>query len=79
MYFYYQRVKKGFMRNIVLAFVAVMISFVTVAQNTTTGDSQSSGLTNQGSVLIVPFETKMYFSDIDRDISQKNRIKFSSN
>ncbi|MDF1673247.1 MAG: hypothetical protein P1U41_07055 [Vicingaceae bacterium] len=64
------------MRNIVLTFVAVMISFVTVAQNTTTGDSQSSGLTNQGSVLIVPFETKMYFSDIDRDISQKTELNF---
>ncbi len=64
------------MRNIVLAFVAVMISFVTVAQNTTTGDSQSSGLTNQSSVLIIPFETKMYFSDIDRDISQKTELNF---
>lgn len=64
------------MKNIVLAFVAVMISFVTVAQNTTTGDSQSSGLTSKSSVLIVPFETKMYFSDIDRDISQKTELNF---
>lgn len=64
------------MKNIVLAFVAVMISFVTVAQNTTTGDSQSSGLTNQIAVLIIPFETKMYFSDIDRDISQKTELNF---
>lgn len=64
------------MKRTILLLVISIFAIEVYAQNTTTGDDESSGLTNQASVLIIPFESKMYFSDIDRDISQKSELNF---
>lgn len=64
------------MKKVVLSLVISMFSIGFYAQNTTTGNEEGSGLTAQSSVLIIPFESKMYFSDIDRDISQKSELNF---
>lgn len=64
------------MKRTILLLVITIFAIEVYAQNTTTGDDESSGLTNQSSVLIIPFESKMYFSDIDRDISQKSELNF---
>lgn len=64
------------MKNLVLIVVAAFFVSQSLAQNTTTGNNEESGIINQSSVLVVPFESKMYFSDIDRDISQKTELNF---
>jgi len=64
------------MKNLVLIVVATFFVSQSLAQNTTTGNNEESGIANQSSVLVVPFESKMYFSDIDRDISQKTELNF---
>jgi hypothetical protein len=46
------------------------------AQNSTTGEVEEPKTYNKNSVLIIPFETKMYISDIDRDIAQKSELTF---
>lgn len=64
------------MKKIASIVFALIFCLSAYAQNTTTGNNEGSGLTHQSSVLIVPFESKMYFSDIDRDISQKTELNF---
>lgn len=64
------------MKKIGLIVIVAFCSFAGISQNTTTGNNESSGLAYQSSVLVIPFETKMYFSDIDRDISQKTELNF---
>jgi hypothetical protein len=63
------------MKNLILAILATCSVSYGFAQNTTIGTNEISG-TNQTSVLVIPFESKMYFSDIDRDISQKTELNF---
>ncbi len=46
------------------------------AQETTTGDEIIHDPAAKNNVLIIPFETKMYFSDIDKDLSHKNEMNF---
>ncbi len=64
------------MKKMIFGLVALFALNATQAQNTTTGNSETVEGHNKTSVLIVPFETKMYFSDIDRDISQKSELNF---
>ncbi len=46
------------------------------AQNTTTGNSEDKVVSYKPSVLVVPFESKMYISDIDKDLAIKNEMNF---
>jgi len=54
-----------------------LLSIVTIsAQNTTTGNPKEVIATEKLAVLVIPFESKMYLSDIDRDLAQKNEMNF---
>lgn len=53
--------------------VSVLTTF---SQNTTSGNTKETGVADKASVLVIPFESKMYLSDIDREIAQKNELNF---
>ncbi|MGE0560187.1 MAG: hypothetical protein AB7O47_00080 [Flavobacteriales bacterium] len=60
-----------------LFFVAILsISFKSFSQETTTGNAFPSAETNKGSVLIIPFEPRLYISDIDNQIAVKNEMNY---
>ncbi|MCO6499970.1 MAG: hypothetical protein J5I47_06280 [Vicingus serpentipes] len=58
---------------IITFFAAITTVF---SQNTTTGDALHPDQNGKHDVLIIPFESKMYLSDIDRDIAAKNEMSF---
>lgn len=61
----------------ILFFVAIFsISFNSFSQETTTGDAPAKNVSNKGSVLIVPFEPRLYISDIDNQIAVKNEMNY---
>jgi len=62
------------MRNLFFL-VLITISFNAFSQETTAGDVSNSN-SNKGSVLIIPFEPKLYISDIDNQIAVKNEMNF---
>ncbi|MBL4592212.1 MAG: hypothetical protein JKX68_00175 [Flavobacteriales bacterium] len=64
------------MKKLILCFVAVISMITTNAQNTTTGNTEEEVVTEKSAVLVVPFESKMYLSDIDRDLALKNEMNF---
>jgi hypothetical protein len=64
------------MKKIVICLFAIASILTTSAQNSTTGKSEDSGVSGKKSVLVIPFETKMYFSDIDRDLGKENELNF---
>ena len=63
------------MRNL---FFLVLLSISThiFSQETTKGDVSNNTNSNKGSVLIIPFEPKLYISDIDNQIAVKNEMNF---
>ena len=63
------------MRNL---FFLVLLSISThiFSQETTKGDVPNNTNSNKGSVLIIPFEPKLYISDIDNQIAVKNEMNF---
>ena len=58
------------MKNILTLIAIVVIAFPVLSQNSTTGKTDE-GLANKKNVVIIPFESKMYISDIDRDLVEK--------
>jgi hypothetical protein len=65
------------MKKIVLSVLAIGFALSISAQNSTTGRSEEgSGEVSQTGVLVVPFEDKMYLSDIDQDIGEANNLNF---
>jgi hypothetical protein len=64
------------MKKLILCLLASASTIISVAQSTTTGDVTEPIITNKKSVLVIPFESKMYLSDIDRDLAQKNEMNF---
>lgn len=60
----------------ILLILTIISGGVLSAQETTTGDVIIHDPAAKNNVLIVPFETKMYFSDIDKDLSHKNEMNF---
>ncbi len=65
------------MKKIVICVFAMASIFSAAAQNSTTGKTEEgSGLSRKSSVLVVPFESKMYLSDIDRDLGEANDLNF---
>tara|TARA_B100000809_G_C15140446_1_gene532984 strand:+ start:12792 stop:13616 length:825 start_codon:yes stop_codon:yes gene_type:complete len=54
-----------------------LLSIVTIsAQNNTSGKVEPLVITEKSSVLVIPFESKMYISDIDRDLAQNHQMNF---
>jgi len=54
-----------------------LLSIVTIsAQDNTTGVSVAPVIKEEVSVVIIPFESKMYLSDIDRDLAQNHQMNF---
>jgi len=64
------------MKKLAVSLFAFICIFAANAQNTTTGNSTETTTTYKPSVLVVPFESKMYLSDIDRDLAFKNGLNF---
>jgi hypothetical protein len=63
------------MRNL---FFLVLLSISThiFSQETTKGDVSNNTNSNKGSVLIIPFEPKLYISDIDNQLAKQNGMMF---
>ncbi len=64
------------MKKLVLCLFALMSIATVSAQNNTTGSASQPVMTAKSSVLIVPFESKMYISDIDRTLAQNHQMNF---
>ncbi len=64
------------MKKIIICLFAVVSILSASAQNSTTGKSEPSGVNGKTSVLVIPFESKMYLSDIDRDLGKANELNF---
>jgi hypothetical protein len=64
------------MKKLILCLLATASMLVSFAQSTTTGDATEPVITGKNSVLVIPFESKMYLSDIDRDLAKKNELNF---
>lgn len=64
------------MKKIVICLFALASILTTTAQNSTTGKSEVSNVNGKASVLVIPFEAKMYLSDIDRDLGEANELNF---
>lgn len=62
------------MRNLFFLLL-ITVSFNAFSQETTAGDVSNNN-SNKGSVLIIPFEPKLYISDIDNQIAVKNEMNF---
>ncbi len=63
------------MKKIILSIIVICSFIISKAQETTTGKPVIA-TTNKTNVLIIPFESKMYISDIDRDLVLKNSVNF---
>jgi hypothetical protein len=66
------------MKKIIICVFAIASILNATAQNSTTGKSEETVAGNNGktSVLVIPFESKMYLSDIDRDLGEANDLNF---
>lgn len=64
------------MKKAILLILAVGTLITAQAQETTTGVDPANSEGYKSSVLIVPFKSQLYMSDIDRDISQKSELNF---
>lgn len=66
----------NFSKKIILSVLFSLTVLGSYSQETTTGEAVDAVPVTKNNVLIVPFETKMYFSDIDGDLSQNNDLNF---
>ena len=64
------------MQKIIVSLFSLLSIITLSAQNNTTGISDNSSLMGDVSVVIIPFEAKMYISDIDRDLAQNHQMNF---
>ena len=62
-------------RNLIFLLI-LAISFKAFSQETTKGDVAKNNISDKKSVLIIPFEPRLYISDIDNQIATKNEINF---
>ncbi|MDT8413087.1 MAG: hypothetical protein RQ875_11525 [Vicingaceae bacterium] len=60
----------------ILLVITIINTSILSAQETTTGEAIIHDPAAKNNVLLIPFESKMYFSDIDGDLSQKNEMNF---
>ncbi len=64
------------MKKIFISCCAIISIISITAQNTTSGEDEKPIDNYKASVLIIPFESKMYISDIDKDLAVKNELNF---
>jgi hypothetical protein len=64
------------MKKLLFCLIALVSMTTVFAQNNTTGSLNESVVSSKSSVLIIPFESKMYISDIDRDLAQNHQMNF---
>ena len=65
------------MKKLILGVFAMANILAVSAQNSTSGrGEEEAGMTNKSSVLVIPFESKMYMSDIDRALGEANELNF---
>ncbi|MDG1477819.1 MAG: hypothetical protein P8Q14_11780 [Vicingaceae bacterium] len=64
------------MKKLFICLIALISTTATFAQNNTTGSLNEPAISSRSSVLIIPFEAKMYISDIDRDLAQNHQMNF---
>lgn len=62
--------------KIITSTLILISTQVAFSQETTTGEAVDVASSTKNNVLLIPFEPKMYFSDIDRDLSQKSDLNF---
>lgn len=62
-------------RNLIFLLI-LAISFKAFSQETTKGDVAKNNISDKKSVLIIPFEPRLYISDIDNQIATKNEMNF---
>lgn len=62
-------------QTIVLAAI-FSVSFPIFAQETTSGEAPLNDASAKGSVLIIPFEPRLYISDIDNQIARNNEMNY---
>lgn len=69
---------KNLNMNIRIAFLILLIScyFKVFSQETTKGDVQVNNTSNKNSVLIIPFEPRLYISDIDNSLAKDNGMTY---
>ena len=64
------------MKKLAISLIAFFSLLNIHAQNTTSGNVESPIVTSKSNVLIIPFESKMYLSDIDKDLSTASELNF---
>lgn len=64
------------MKKLLFCLIALMSMTTIFAQNNTTGSLNEPAVSSKPSVLVIPFESKMYMSDIDRDLAQNHQMNF---
>jgi len=64
------------MKKIVTCFFALFSIVIISAQDNTAGNTEKPVIREKASVLVIPFESKMYTSDIDRDLAQNHQMNF---
>lgn len=65
------------MKKIIIGVFVLLSTLAVSAQNSTSGKSETiSSANGKASVLVIPFESKMYLSDIDRDLGEANDLNF---
>ena len=64
------------MKKLFISCCTIFCVTSTYAQNTTTGELEKPIENYHSSVLIIPFESKMYISDIDKELAVKNELNF---
>lgn len=63
------------MKKLLALFGIITMVSPLFSQNSTTGKTDE-GVANKQNVVVIPFENKMYMSDIDKDLAQKNAMSF---
>mgnify|MGYP000554290461 CR=1 FL=1 len=64
------------MKKLIICLIALVSTLTNFAQNNTSGSLNEPAISSKSSVLIIPFESKMYISDIDRDLAQNHQMNF---
>jgi len=64
------------MKNIFSLLAILVFTTTAFAQNNTMGTSVNSEVSGKQKVLIIPFEPRLYVSDIDRDLVKENQMNF---
>lgn len=64
------------MKKLIALLVVAFSTFHSFAQNNTMGASVAGDGSGKAKVLIVPFEPKLYISDIDNQLAKKNEMNY---